>query len=340
MISISFIDQMLQIYPLFPMLLMLCAGIGAIVFGSYVHNHPGKLNRGRKYMQQMLLTWQVEQPGASDPAVLEEFIRSQDFIQSSAIIGVGLAAILTVSGTEILLWTLTGSWDEGVTWLFMPALFLTYLLGYGSGYLYGVWHLRQQGARGVTYADLQPRGLADYRSRVFPLAASALIAGVTLLTILVSAHLGPQVPIELVGGATLQISRWIFWAVPAAMLLTLLIAERIMAYIADIPRLFVTSQPQTSQQADNLLRALTIGTLQGYELIVIAGFAEAQILFMMSSLFQSGFWHMTPGPYSAFLNLEFGFALVVVTLGFIVQMLYGRLGGRISGWPWRRMPTP
>lgn len=337
---ISFVPDVSQLLPFLMMLTLLCTGIGAVAVGIYIHTHPGKLNRGRKDTQELLLNWQVEQPGTSDLSILDEFIRSQDSLQSSALIGMGVSLIVVVIGTEILVHTATGTWYAEDAQLFFPAIFLGYLVGYGLGYVYGVRRLRRLSISSVTYADLAPRGLADYRARAFPMLATAMIVGVILLTALAAPHLGGEVPLDLASGIQLEMPRWLLGAVPAAMLLTLLAAEKVMAYVAGLPRLFITFQPEISKRADNLLRALTIGTLQGYELIVIGGLAEAQCLFLLRGFSQSGWWQSGESPpYNAVLTLEFGFSVIVCVLGFLLPVLYGRLGGRISGWPWHKTPT-
>jgi hypothetical protein len=222
----------------------------------------------------------------------------------------------------------------------MTVFFLSCLLGYGLGYLFGVWRLRRLTARGITYADLQPRTLSDYRSRIFPWIAGILISGVVLITLWLSPHLGSQVPLKLVSGTPVEVFVWILWAVPAAMLLTLLLGEFVMAHIAGRARLLLTSQPPTAQRADNLLRALTIGTIQGFELVVLGSLGVIQNTLIRSTLWQDGFWHLGSQPYSSVLDLGFWCATAVLLLGFLLPILAGRMGGTISGWPWRPVRNP
>lgn len=336
----TFLDQVLQTIPLLLVLLMVWLGIGVIVFGSYVHTHPGKVLGNHAQLWKQLLTWQIVTPGFAPPTILEEFSRSRDFILSSALMGMGLAVVLGVLGDVTLVWAITGTF-LGQDGQFSTAVFpLSCLVGYGLGYLYGVWRLRRLTARGPTYADLHPRTLSDYRSNVFIWIAGALIVGVVLLTLLLTPHFGSQVPLEVGRGTPLEVSVWILLAVPAAMLLTFLLSEFVMAQIARRSRLFLTSQPHTAQRADNLLRALTIGTIQGLALMVLGSLGVIQNKLLMATLWQSGFWHLGSRPYSSWLDLEFGFTEAVLLLGLFLPVLFGRIGGTISGWPWRPVRIP
>lgn len=124
------------------------------------------------------------------------------------------------------------------------------------------------------------------------------------------------------------------------MLFTLFLGEWVLARIARVPRLLLTSQPHTAQRADDLLRALTIGALQGMELVVIGSLGAAQNSLVMANLWQSGFWQLGSRPYSSLLDLEFLFSMVVMGSGFLLSACVGRIGGRISGWPWRPVRIP
>ena len=192
-------------------------------------------------------------------------------------------------------------------------------------------------AREVTYGDLQPRRLSDYRSVVFPLSAAVLIVGVALITLIMWPHLEAGVPLSVGdGGMTRSVApAWFLWTLPAAMLLTLIVGEILLGQIARLPRLLLTHQPATAQRADNLLRALAIGALQGYELNVIGSFGVVDGLLISMSLWHSGFWRLGVRPLSPVLDTWYGFAAIMVLAGFLLPACAGRIGGRIAGWPWR-----
>ena len=336
------------LFPLVPVVLFLGLGIFAIVFGCYLRYHPGRFWRGESWKQ--LLKWQVVTPATAHPLLLEEFVRSRDFILSSAIIGVGLALVLVLSSGVILALSIagiaTGTLLVEILRQFLgPAVYLSYLLGYGLGTVYGVWRLRRLTARGATYGDLQPRTLADYRSAVFPWSAALLIVGVVLITLLMEPHLGPEVPLDLAAMSTDMTQSaapvWLLWALPAVMLLTLIMGEVLLGQIARLPRLVITSQPSAAQRADNLLRALTIGTIQGLELQAIGCVGTVHAMLMSASLWHSGFWQLdTQRPLNPLTDTGYWFAVIVLVFGILLPACAGRIGGRIAGWPWRPAQIP
>lgn len=335
----SFLSLLIGVVFLLPVLLLLGSGIAAVAFGWYLLYHPGAFGWRNSWRQ--LLKWEVVTPDAAYPDLLEEFSRSRDIILSSAMIGLGLAVVLFVCGGLALVWiapsTASGTFVvDMIRQLFLPALFLSFLAGYGLGYLYGVWRLRRLTAREPTYGDLQPRTLSDYRSVVFPLIAAVLTMGVALITLIIWPHLEAGVPLDLGDGITRSVApAWFLWTLPAAMLLTLIVGEILLGQIARLPRLLLTHQPASAQRADNLLRALAIGALQGYELNVIGSFGIVHGLLISMGLWHSGFWRLGVRPLSPVLDTWYWFAAIVVIAGFLLPACAGRIGGRIAGWPWR-----
>jgi hypothetical protein len=336
---IDFPSIVVALVLLLPVLLLLGTGIAAIAFGCYLHFRPGTLWRGQSWQQ--LLKWRVVTPDTANPGLLEEFARSRDIILSSAMIGMGLALVIVVCSGVALVWTApwtaSGTFVVDIVRQFLaPALFLSYLLGNGLGYLYGVWRLRRLTARGATYGDLQPRELSDYRSVVFPLCAAILIVGVALITLITGPHLRAGVPLFLGDGMTRSVApAWLLWVLPGAMLLTLSVGEILLGQIARFPRLLLTRHPLTAQRADNLLRALTIGTVQGHELTVIGSLGVVHGILMSNSLWHSGFWQLGSRPWSPLLDTWYWFAAFVAMAGLLLPACAGRIGGRITGWPWR-----
>jgi hypothetical protein len=329
--------------------ILLIGGFWVIVWGSYRYNRafsrpPGKLQPGQGQRWRQLLIWQIVDSASSDPAVLEEFSRSQDFIRSSALIGVGLVLLVVTIGSAAFALAATGTLVSlsAEEWLFFDSILLFgCLIGYSLGYVFGVWRLRLRTAGEVTYADLQQRTLADYRSPVFFWIALILSVWAMLLPLVLAPHLGPQVPLQIQGGRVIvEIPIWVVEAIPVIMLLTLFIGEVVLRRIARLPRLLLTSSPQTAQRADNLLRALTIGTLQGFELAMIGVLGYAQGNLIVDYFWQVGFWKLNSRPFSFLLDPESLFAIAVALLGFFLHKWIGRLGGRLSGWPWHPMRIP
>lgn len=330
------------------LLLFLAGGVILILWGSRKHHlafsgAPGTPRRGDQQHWQHLLTWQVIHPGDQDPAVLEEFSRSSDFLHSSGIIGGGSAVVLTVLGSAIISLLTTGtllSLSAGNGYLLTATILFLLLLGYSLGYVLGVWQLRRLTAGRIAYGDLQQRKLSDYRSVWFPWIASILLACATLIPLALLPHLTAQISLKLLGGQVIEVSVWVLEAIPAAMLLTLVTGEVVMARIARLPRLLLTSNPHTAQRADNLLRAMTVGRVLGNELAAIGSLGVAQWIIMGAyvgpTLTSPGGWPSAALLFAA----AFLFAGAVALGGLSLPVLVGRIGGKISGWPWQPVRTP
>lgn len=327
------------------LLATLVAGIGQIIWAGDKHHQafsrpPGKPRSDHLKLWQQLLKWQVVPPGYTAPPELEEFACSRDFIQSSAVIGRGLGFVLAAIGSAAVSLAATGSLLgllAGTGYFFSAALLFAGLIGYSLGYAYGVWRLHRLSASSVTYGDLKPRRLADYRSALFPWLAAVIIAYTFLIPLLLVPSLGTQIPLSPFG---IRAPIWFLEVIPLAMLVTLVTGEMVMARIARLPRLLLISTLQTAQRADNLLRAITIGQLQGLLFAVIGYLGMAQGFILLQYY---GRLSVTPQGWSPS-ALLFTPALLVPLIvglgGFVLQTLNGRVGGSISGWPWQPMRLP
>lgn len=341
-VSGSFTDDQVVLMLL---LLALAAGIGQIAWGSYKHRQafsrpPGKPRGDQLRLWRQLLTWQVVPPSATAPAELEEFACARDFIQSSAIIGGGLAIVLISLGSAVISLVATGSLLSlltGIGYFFGVTVLFASLIGYGLGYAYGVWQLRSRTANRVSYADLKPRRLSDYRSIWFPCIAGMLIVYAIVVPLLLVPSLESQLSLSPLGIRSWDIPIWIVETIPAAMFLALVTSEVVMVRIARLPRLLLLAHPQTAQRADNLLRAMTIGRLQGLEFTMIGFLGAAQGILLEQFLGQLGTTSQGWRPYA----ISFVVPWIVGGLGSaFLSFLAGRLGGTISGWPWRPVRNP
>jgi hypothetical protein len=152
-------------------------------------------------------------------------------------------------------------------------------------------------------------------------------------------YLGSRIPLSPLGIPSLDAPTWILEVIPAAMLLALVTGEVIMARLARLPRLFLTANPQSAQRADNLLRALAIGQLQGLVLAAMGYLSVAQG-YILTQFGQLSSTSQGWNPGSLLFLLEIVFPFVVGLVGFSLPMLAGRLGGSISGWPWQPVRIP
>jgi hypothetical protein len=236
------------------LLVFLAGGIALTAWGSYMHSRafskpPSKSRRGDWQRWHQLLKWQVIYPGYNDPAILDEFSRSQMFIQSAAAIGGGIAIVLTIILGAVISLAATGTMvglTAGNGMLLTAVFVFAFLIGFSLGYGYGVWELRSLTARRVAYGDLQQRKLSDYRSVLFPCIAGALVIGAILMPLLLIPSLETQMPLSLIGGSSVEVPGWVLEAIAATMLLTLVTSEVVMGRIARLPRLLLTSNPQDS----------------------------------------------------------------------------------------------
>jgi hypothetical protein len=292
---------------------------------------PSRKNDNQWWVR--LVQWGAIGQNDAGWVVLQEFTRSYDLVLSTAFLWLGSVAIVLFLGGGVISLALTGSplsltvLDFG---LLSNMVFLTFLIGGGLGLADGFWRLRSATAGRLTYGDLQPRRLADYRSPVFRWLMLALIALVIIETSVLAPFLGPVLPVNL-GGMTLSLPTnfWTLGIVPAVMLLLLVAGEVVMLSIARLPRLLVTSDPQTAQRADNFLRALIIGLVQCYQLYTMG--------FLLSSL-NSLLLQDISSSWPDLLSLAvFMLPSIVIVLGSSLPGRYGRLGGRISDWSWRPM---
>ena len=290
--------------------------------------------------------WGALSPAGAGWEVLQAFTRSFDLLLSSTLLGLGLVMLLLlfgagilalVTGTLVSLTALTSGQLSGV----IP--YLSLLIGGGVGLADGFRRLRKASTSRVTYGDLQPRRLADYRSGAFRWLMLALLAAVIVETIVLGPHIGPVVPILLGHWRVLPLptSFWVLGILPATMFILLVGGEVLMAYIVRLPRLLVTSDPQTAQRADNFLRALSISLVQGGLLISLGYLGVNQDSMLDEGLWQQHFWIMGgPQPYLPLVEVESLLAWVSVCLGFVLPVCAGRIGGRLGGWPWQKMRVP
>ena len=330
------------------LLAMLAADLGLVIWGIHKHSQafsrpPGKPRFDQLRLWNQLVKWQVVPPSYTPPAELEEFARSRDFIQSAAAIGSGLAIAIAMIGSAALSVAATGSLLSilAVAGYFFGALLLfASLMGYSLGYAYGVWQLHRLTTKKIAYGDLKPRRLADYRSVFFPWIAVILIVYTILVPLLLMSYLGSRIPLSPLSNSPLEAPTWILEAIPAAMLLALVTGEVIMARLARLPRLLLIANPQTAQRADNLLRAMSIGQLQGLTLAAIGYLGVAQGFILQQFFGQLGVTSHGWNTGALIFAPELVFPFAIGLAGNLLPMLAGRVGGSISGWPWRPVPIP
>jgi hypothetical protein len=283
--------------------------------------------------------------GAGDKTlpVVEDVIRCWNRIASAGVIGLGIAVALGAAGSGALALRATGAL-LGLSALggypLLVAVYLGALGGMALGTGLGVVRVRRAARRQVAYGDLRQRQLADYRSPLLRWLLPASIACQVIVTALVASTLGARLKIQLVDGSQIAIapSFWTLAVLPALSLLVFVLGEVLLTYLATLPRLLLTRNPQLAQPADNMVRARTICTAQGLVLLVVAALSQAQWYLLL---------HNVTPTLPVLDGILLGDALLAFALfagGLLAFNSRGRLGGRLTGWPWRPLtpavPTP
>ncbi len=287
--------------------------------------------RAKRRWLKRLLSWGVIPDANQAALVLPDVVEHDASISSAATIGAGCGVII---GTLIyILFVITIPQISLLSYSF-PGFFLVpettcIALGYITGYTIGIQKQRVAAQRRSTYADLRQRKLTDYRYPLLPALAGVLVMINISLTGNVTAHLGPMFSVQdaLGGVTTLPSIPWLLWIFPAGMITTLFICEGAMRQVVSLPRLLTTPDPQVSQRVDELLRARAIGKLQSTQLFYIGGLSLGQWLFLRYE-----FWSL--GPFETYAVL---ILIIVIGIGgLFLDDFAGRIGGKITGWPWRK----
>ncbi len=273
------------------------------------------------YWRNHLLNWHVVDQQGDASAELKEVITSWELIDAPYGVATGITMVLYALSYSLLLWLSKGAILENTRLLF--ALWVVFWMGLvfgGSlGYAIGFKRAKQEGHRKVAYADLRQRYLSDYRSSEFRWLLRLFVTLNVVLLLVLPFLLGLQPP-------TYSDA----WEGVIIVFVLFIVGEAFMTRIALMPRLVVTTDPTVAQRADDLLRALVIGEIHSKVLQGI-GF----LLFVQWFLLYR--WLLSSPVFVAIQII----ITVLWLLCFIPTSLRtrdkGRLGGRITGWPWSRM---
>jgi len=204
--------------------------------------------------------------------------------------------------------------------LFPLSTLLQSTVTYGIGFR----HVKQTVRPHVAYADLSERHVSDYRSSVFRwLLGLVVVANWVLLLLLPSlpdlSHLPVPAPVA-----------WVRIVICLGMLVAFAVGEFRLARTVMLPRLIVTSDLVVAQRADDLLRAVIMNAIHDSSVGTLRKYLWLQWFFFLPWLFSS--------PILLGTQLV---ATVLVLLCWVPKKLQrsqdGKyLGGRKTGWPWRK----
>lgn len=308
-------------------LIFVGAGIWSILRGT-------RNRTNLAYIRRQLVAWQIIVPEAINASpVLVQTTSTIARLRGWGLIGAGISMSL-----NMLFWmgfayitNINPTHDQpllGAT--FDTAWLISLLIGYGVGHAAGVWRLRQLAKRQPAYGDIRRRSLNDYRAPIIGWFCPALTLPLVIVTALwlphvhatntIPAALNPQSSSFLLDGFLL----------PAQMLVFTIITEGVLRWVAQLPRLLIVADPAQAQRADDIIRATTIGALQGWQFILVGLLGVSQV-----SLLQ---WHLPVTPFNlSFFLLSCG-NLSLILSGLIISLFaHGRLGGTLTGWGWQAM---
>jgi hypothetical protein len=326
---------------IFAAALLLPFGLAFALTGLYGRSHPSSwaahFSRGigtgwwGKFVKWRI----VDQAGPAVVVVWQDFLRCVTFIGGTEYIYTGMGMVLATL-SYLTFFLLTGgapyplqNLENIFLWVAMAAgLWGGSCIGYAAAFR----QVRSMTAR-LVYADLTQRQLADFRSPLLLLLPGVYILYQALVSYMVFLTSGPTVTSNDRGSNTsgVTVSVWIVFVGPAAMLIIVFIAEIFAAYIARLPRLLITADPKIAQQLDNIIRAEVVGRIWALMMLAVGsvGFSQTVLVEKLSPV------AFSLGSISFFCGM-----LELIVGGMGVALAQGRLGGRLTGWPWRSMRQP
>ena len=331
MLATLFGDQYIFITVL--MCMFLCLGVGTIILGI-VWRVKGTLGNTASWYRD-LVAWHVVDPTSDSSSVVDVVRRYMGFVQSSAVIGTGVAVLVCVASVILLLCLVPASQDalrgEGIQF-FVAYLYLLAMLGMGAGFAVGMMHTRSTMRRTVKYADAQARRVSDYRSPLLPWLFLLPFGFSILMTVIITPHVGALLHIPSSDSPfTLANNPFTLSIIPSMMLVLFGVLEFLLRRIVALPRSPIALAPEKARRADDMMRATTIGSLLYIELLAVAALMTLQQYLLFSGLSLPLIRH-----YFGFLSSSLWLFALLQLLGLAVLVVRGRLGGRYTGWPWTK----
>jgi hypothetical protein len=317
------------VYIILPLAFFFLLGTLFIFYNPRPSNLAEEVDKGSRefyrsygaYWRNHLLNWHVVDQQGDASAVLKEVITSWEVIHAPQRIATGITMVLYALSYSLLLFLSKGAILENTRLLF--ALWVVFWMGLvagGSlGYALGFKHARQEVHRKVTYADLRQRYLSDYRSSGFRWLLGLFVVLNVILLLVLPFLLGPRSPAYSDA-----------WEEVIIVFVLFILGEVFMTGITLMPRLVVTTDPTVAQRADDLLRALVIGEIHSKVLQGIGFLLFVQWFLLYRWLLSS----------PVFVAIQ-----IIITVPWLLCFIptglrtrdKGRLGGRITGWPWSRV---
>jgi hypothetical protein len=280
------------------------------------------------------------------PQTLADVKRCRDYLVSMSVLAGGIGIVLAMIGWTIIALVATDTSAAANTnngAFFLASVLLSVGIGFGIGAVFAARRLRNAAKQRVTYADLRQRRLSDYRSNAFRWLAVAMIVWTFGVFAFFAPHVGPTLQVDLLSKVvSVPNTVWAWCIVPGAMLLVFVLVEIVLFRIVGFSRLLVTSDATVSQHADDMLRATVIGSVLYCGLLALGHLAALPFYMFSQLLWASHYWQIGHLPYYNLLSISLFMPVVMQLLGVGIILGRGRLGGKLSGWPWqvRQMKQP
>lgn len=188
--------------------------------------------------------------------------------------------------------------------------------GFGIGVVAGAFKMVPSEQR-VAATERQPRNVRDYRSSwlLWPLAI--LFSAALALTL--SAGIGAPVRLALV------VTR--LGTIPLLALALILLSEYLISRLTRLPPLQLSADPALAERANRLLFPRLMQMLFGLEYGVVGMMAVMQSVLISPDVFPERAWYI---------GVAWGLAVLCCLLWLWIVLSHGRLGGRLTGWPWNK----
>lgn len=306
-------------------------GIGVAIWGIYSLRRREFTKRAQHVRWSKLLdAWNISLPEGERSQAVQDIQRGWNTLLSWALIGFGVA--MTLVGLLRILQVLltTGSQLSVTTLIEQPALeieLFSVLVGYGLGYLAGLWQLRKQVSGRLAYADLRPKRLTDYHSLAMQSIPVCTIIYNCILLLVSMPYWREYIVIDMINGTQVTLPGWITWIVPCLGVLLIVVAERLLWLVATFPRLLINLNLPLAGRIDDMLRSLVSTSILALEYAMIG---------MLNYTFGSFFAvnARTPDYVWYMLLVSFLLPYVLVLVGMTLGLLKGRIGGKLNGWAW------
>lgn len=314
---------------------LLMAGFAAVacVFMVYgvlllTHRLDGTRFVNSRQLQNELRSWSGDAPLTAPQQ--DALIRQISALTGWAILGYGLGLLLAIGATSALALHATGSLASLMAsgaYVMVIVEFLGAALGFTLGYLVGVKRATRRLPRGAqTWGDLRVRRPRDYRA--------PWVAWTPTLVMLCSAA-----PLWLLATQTTHVTLTLCgqtWTYPtgptlgvfiALGALTLMVAGLCVRWLAESPRTLLAADPQAARGADDLQRAVGIGTILGLAWMSSGELLQAAM--SMATTSGAGAHQPLTAPLLSVLYV----VSMAATIGALVLFaLRGQLGGWLTGW--------